>query len=94
MKSSLERHAARQAETYITAAQALAWAEDYYEQRRKWPRARYRVEGGVGGSSRLLTTDEATATVSRYGGRIVELIPSREDYLAKQKGTAKPSEAA
>jgi len=47
------------------------------EYANKWPnRKRWRVEGSRGGNSRMLMKDTATAACARYGGKVVEVIPS------------------
>lgn len=48
-----------------------------------WPRRKYRVEGTYVGNSRLLYLGEAQATQRRYGGHIVQVIPSTRFWMVK-----------
>jgi hypothetical protein len=70
-----------------TTAEAIAWAEEYYEEAHRWPSQRFRVESPYG-NSRLLGPKAADKSQARYGGKVVELIPSRKDYL---RGRKKPT---
>lgn len=68
------------AESRWTADEALAWAEWLYSNSRRWPDRRYRIETPGLGNSRMLTEGRANQDRARYGGRVVELIPSRSAY--------------
>ena len=75
-------------EAQFTKDEALAWAEDYYRERKNWPRRRWRVEGSAAGNSRLLTEKQALRTKKVHGGEVVELICPAKYYpdLCKQQG--------
>ncbi len=59
---------------------AIGWAERYHAEQGRWPTRRFRVEGSRVGNSRLLRQGEASAMAERYGGELVELVPSPEEY--------------
>ena len=77
MSERLNRY---RSESLMSKAGALAFAEKLYEERRKWPVHRFRVEGSRAGSSRFLEKVAARSAASRYGGQVVELIQSRTAY--------------
>jgi hypothetical protein len=67
-----------------TAAEAIAWAEEYYEIHARWPSQRWRVETSVL-RSRLLGQKAAEKAAAQHGAKAIELIPSRKDYLKGRK---------
>jgi hypothetical protein len=73
-------------QTQMTRAEAIEWAEKRFARAGHWPTRRYRVQDSRAGTSKLLSKTEAHGTMTRYGGKIVELVPSRVDYLAEFKG--------
>jgi hypothetical protein len=80
----IERHNRDMREAMMTAEEALAWAEDWYRSRRRWPVRRYRIVAH-GLCSRLLTEESARKALYGTGGRIVELIPPRKRYVEQRK---------
>lgn len=86
-ESSMRRHNASQLEASMSSAQALLWAAEWHVVHGRWPDRRWRVEGGRGGPSRMLTLKTAQRAVAQYGGRIVELVPSRRAYLKACKAS-------
>lgn len=83
---SKQFQAAREAQ--LTKDEALAWAEAYYREHKKWPKRRWRVEGSPAGNSGLLTRGKAIRTQALHGGEIVEVICEARYYrdLCRQKG--------
>ncbi len=59
---------------------ALDWAERHYRARGRWPTRRFRVEVSLVGNSLLMRAGEAGDVQKKYGGEIIELIPSPQDY--------------
>lgn len=72
-----ERAARYVVESTWTAEEALAWAREQYAAKGRWPSRRFRVDGAMGGSSRLLGPLAAARTRRTYGGWLVELIPRK-----------------
>ncbi len=64
-------------ESMWTADEALAWAREHEHGR--WPRRRFRVEGGAMGNSRLLGKKAAQRAAREYGGHVHELIPTERE---------------
>jgi hypothetical protein len=84
--SNLKKLNQRMLESMWTPEEALKWAEEYYEEHHRWPTRRWRIET-VGMSSRLMVRKMAEATRAAYGGDMLEIIPSRKEYLrSKSKG--------
>lgn len=67
-------------EAMMTREEAIAWAEELYDNTREWPSNRFRVEESAVGPSRLITSAEADRMQKKYGGKVVELIPSHKQY--------------
>jgi len=72
---AIERHNFACLEAMWTYAQAMAWAESFWPS---WPARRWRVEGGRGGASRMLTQRKGEELQRRVGGRLVEVIPAKK----------------
>ena len=59
----------------------LKMAEHWYKERGVWPLRRYRLESEEHGNSRLLSMYFASKAQYRFGGKIVEVIPTREHFI-------------
>lgn len=80
-------------ESALSPEEAVGYAESYYENHQRWPWRRYRVEGTAAGNSKLLIDMAAENACRKYGGTIVELIPTRARYLADRGLTGRYSRA-
>lgn len=65
-------------ESQMTPEECLEWARAYYDEHRRWPARRFRVESPTAGASRLLTESLAIRAAARYGGLVVQVIPPRK----------------
>jgi hypothetical protein len=79
-------------ESLMTPEEAIGWAEKKHAGSNHWPTRRWRVETKHVGNSRLLGREAAKRTHKRYGGELVELIPTRTDYLESKGITGRRSQ--
>lgn len=70
------KHSRHLAESTWTKEEALAWARKVKASGRSWPGRRFRVDNSRAGTSRLLGRKAAEKTQAKYGGRLVEMIPT------------------
>ena len=78
-------------EAALTADTAIDWAEAYYLEHHVWPPRRWRVEGSIAGTSRLLTRRAAEQQQERYGGEVVQLVCEAWAYRDICRRTGRPS---
>lgn len=71
-----QKHSRQLQESTWTKEEALAWARKVRASGRSWPGWRFRVEGSRAGNSRLLGKKAAEQTQAKYGGVLVEVIPT------------------
>lgn len=79
---AVKKHNDAAQESMMTAEQAAVWAAEKFQKTGRWPVRRFRVEGATGGSSRLLSRSRAEATRVTYGGRVVEVVPTKDEALS------------
>jgi hypothetical protein len=87
-ESGLERHNRRSIESRWSHDDCMNWAESVYAETRRWPVRRYRVEGTPAGNSSLMPEPQARRTQRKYGGRVVEVIPSRKAFISRGQNSA------
>lgn len=67
-----------------TVADEGAVLHDVLEYGGRWPARRFRVEGTAVGSSRLLRLCDAERVARHFGGRVVEVACSRDEWEARE----------
>ena len=77
-------------ESVLTPHEMLSIALERFRETGKWYSSRrFRVEGSPAGNSRLLTLKAANKVKARFGGEVVEVIPTRQDLaVQRNRGAA------
>ncbi len=83
---TLERYQADVVSSMATPDELLAAAWSLWENAKKWPTKRYRVEGSSAGNSAVVTLKTALRIAIRCGGRAKEVIPTRKEATARTRG--------